>query len=494
MAKQRRTFQRMTVAWLCVAACAETVQPVVPPKPAPILTHPATPLTADQLLQKMATTYAAASSYEDKGVISTVFTGRGAHTANLMFETAFVRNKRFRFEYREDHEFHGQVLGSQDYVIWSDFSHTYTRWSVKPGVEDDGADIGGALAAAAGVSHGATMRIPPLLLPGIGAGAVFRLEAPALQGQETVDGHSCWRVTGRTRRGDPVALWIDADLYVLRRFVTSHHFATFDTETTTQLEPQIDQPVAEAHLQPPDLAANAPVPRAPPPPMPWIGIRFEKSSTKIQAVIPGSPGEHAGLQAGDEITAINGEHVIEPSEITGTVYRAGIGARITLTVMRAGATLDVPVTLEAMKDLHDLTREKLLGTKAPVFDVPVVVGPGPARLAGLAGKVVLVDFWAVWCAPCATQVAHLNELAHQHPDLHVIGISTDAPDDIRSFANAHHVDYTLASDADGQVSAAYFASAFPTLVVIDKAGVVREVELGAGDSAKLDELIAKLLP
>ncbi len=473
--------------WLLAASCVETVQ-----TPAPATPTASVP-TATDLLNDMTTAYAKVSSYEDHGDVTTAFTGSSAHTTKLFFQTAFVRSQRFRFEYRSDHEFRGRVLGSQRMVIWSDFSHTYSEWTVEPGIVDDGPKLALALGAAAGVSGGSSVTIPGLLLPDVVGRLNLRPRTPIVNGPEAVDGHPCWRVTGSDHSGDPLTLWIDRDTHLLRRLETSHHFGTFDADSTISYQPEIDQRIADAHLQPPDLTANPPTPRKPVPPSAWIGIWFENNTKKVRSVVPGGPAERAGLQVGDEIVAFNGQPLVDSSDVTAEVHRAGIGAHVTLGVVRGAAKLDIAVTLEPRKDMRQAARASLLDKPAPAFDLPVVVGGGPARLASLSGSVVILEFWSSSCAPCATQVPHLNELTRRYPALHVIGVSSDEPDEIRQFAKDNQVGYTLASDPDDKVLAAYWDSAFPMLVVIDKAGIVREVQVGAGSTSKLDDLVTNLL-
>lgn len=127
----------------------------------------------------------------------------------------------------------------------------------------------------------------------------------------------------------------------------------------------------------------------------------------------------------------------------------------------------------------------LVGRRAPGFTVPIFGSsqPAAADLAELTGHVVLVDFWATWCAPCIAVVPRLNELQQRYgPDgLRVIGLSSDAPDEVARFASGHGVSYTLASDAGDKVAATYQVSGLPMLVLIDRAGIVRYVDVGGRD-------------
>ena len=217
------------------------------------------------------------------------------------------------------------------------------------------------------------------------------------------------------------------------------------------------------------------------------------NTTQIEAVVPGAPAERAGLRAGDVIVAVAGKTVASRDDITAQIGVAGAGKPVTVTITRGAARLDIIVTPEAFHGLGNVAQTMLVGKAAPPFDLPVIAGSGTARLAGLTGSVVLVDFWATWCEPCGMVVPHLNELARRYPALHVIGISGDDPEDIRMYAHEHHVAYTLASDADEKVRAAYWGTAFPMLVVIDQHGIVRDVSVGAGDESAVDTLVDGLL-
>jgi len=74
-----------------------------------------------------------------------------------------------------------------------------------------------------------------------------------------------------------------------------------------------------------------------------------------------------------------------------------------------------------------MDRLKLLGKNAPPISGTDVDGQA-VSLAGLKGKVVLINFWATWCPPCVAEIPRLNTLAEKFHDggFEVLGINDDA--------------------------------------------------------------------
>lgn len=121
---------------------------------------------------------------------------------------------------------------------------------------------------------------------------------------------------------------------------------------------------------------------------------------------------------------------------------------------------------------EDTTPALALGTAAP--DFALVDGNGqPVRLADLRGKVVLLDFWGTWCAPCVAALPKLQAIQNAHPDLVVLGLASYEDDgvDPAAFARERGATYRIARSDEATVTA-YQVRAFPTYYVVGRDGTI----------------------
>ena len=113
------------------------------------------------------------------------------------------------------------------------------------------------------------------------------------------------------------------------------------------------------------------------------------------------------------------------------------------------------------------------------------------------GKVLILDFWATWCAPCRVEIPHFVELQKQYGDkgLTVIGVSLDeqGQEVVKKFVKRLGVNYAIVMGNEKVVEAYGGIDAIPTTFVIDRQGCVVSRHMGYDDKTVFEKEIQSLL-
>ena len=237
-------------------------------------------------------------------------------------------------------------------------------------------------------------------------------------------------------------------------------------------------------------------------PRPWLGVAMALdaggSGVIVRHVVRNSPADRAGVHDGDRIATVDGRRVTTAREVTTFVAAHAVGDSLAVVVSRREHDVELHVALGAFPQGDEMIRMDHVGTFAPAWrGVQQVSGTVPRSISDLRGRVVLIDFWATWCGPCRFMSPTLNALQARYgaQGLSVIGISSEPAEEVSLFAQRTGMAYAVASDANGDTTQAYTVSSLPTLFLIDKRGVVRDIEIGydSGRDAAIENLVKTLL-
>ncbi|HLU65866.1 MAG TPA: redoxin domain-containing protein [Kofleriaceae bacterium] len=232
---------------------------------------------------------------------------------------------------------------------------------------------------------------------------------------------------------------------------------------------------------------------------PWLGVGIADGArgVKITEVILDTPADRAGVREDDEILAIDRQRLTGARDLQVAISRRRSGERVRLDVQRGKRRLVLVAVLAPRLDEREVAdrraaafERRLIDRAAPAFALPVAAAPGRAAdappatvsLADLRGKVVVLEFLATWCGPCKSTYGTLSDLAARRrgDGLVVLGISPESATALAGLASRERIGFPLLRDVDSAARAAYRASATPTLIVIDRRGVVRYAGMGAG--------------
>jgi peroxiredoxin len=139
-----------------------------------------------------------------------------------------------------------------------------------------------------------------------------------------------------------------------------------------------------------------------------------------------------------------------------------------------------------------------VGQQAPDVEFNALNSTGTIKLSELRGKVVLLDFWASWCAPCQEELPLLDDMSARlkSKGIEIVGLSIDEnkADAERFLTRKSSWALTLGHDPEQKVADEFKPPKMPTSYVIDRKGIVRQVNAGfeRADAKKIEAQLVDL--
>lgn len=166
-------------------------------------------------------------------------------------------------------------------------------------------------------------------------------------------------------------------------------------------------------------------------------------------------------------------------------------SRLTLESIPAEVILKDYVPYEEPEPLAE-------GTQAPYWSLPTLAGD-TVHLAGLKGKVVLVDFFYKSCAPCCAALPALQSLHEKYKDKGFVMIGIDPfdnpqKDQMEDFLSKRDITYTVLF-SDRELPGSYHVNCYPTLFFLDRKGKIVKIQEGFSTTLEeaLEEQLLKML-
>ena len=182
-----------------------------------------------------------------------------------------------------------------------------------------------------------------------------------------------------------------------------------------------------------------------------------------------------------------------PTPRTGRGRLLAFGVIVMAAITIFGVGLMPSRSSAAVKVAHTKLKADPVGQMAPEFTANKLDGSGSLSLAGLRGKVVVVNFWASWCTTCREEAAVLGAVEKQWRDKGVVFVGIDSRDTTapaQAFEAQYGMAYQSVVDPNAEIGQHFYVTGFPETYFLDKTGKVVEKYVSAIDATTLNQYVA----
>lgn len=117
------------------------------------------------------------------------------------------------------------------------------------------------------------------------------------------------------------------------------------------------------------------------------------------------------------------------------------------------------------------------------------------ELKDFAGNIVLLNFWATWCAPCRLEMPLLEQHSHEFADENLVILAINLQEsvaEVQEFVDEMGLSFPVLLDEDGHVSEQYRIIGYPSTFIIDSTGRIRTIHIGIITEPQLREYLGQV--
>ncbi|WP_018755795.1 TlpA family protein disulfide reductase [Paenibacillus terrigena] len=167
---------------------------------------------------------------------------------------------------------------------------------------------------------------------------------------------------------------------------------------------------------------------------------------------------------------------------------------VTIAINQNGTKKDRPVNSNS--SALPTEAAPMLNKLAPGFELEALDGK-TYSVGGKRDKVTMINFWASWCEPCQEEAPDLKRFSEQYKeklDLYSVNVtSTDTLENAKAFVAQYQLTNPILMDTKGDQFKLYKGIAFPTNILIDRDGVIRDITIGVVPAKTLEEKIQNII-
>lgn len=177
-----------------------------------------------------------------------------------------------------------------------------------------------------------------------------------------------------------------------------------------------------------------------------------------------------------------------------TKLDSGITYNFTIFSKDAAGNQAMSTTMQSFKTLTPIPVGTQVGNRAPDFVLQDLSGKD-VRLGDFHGKIVMLNFWAVWCGPCVQELPAINAASKEWESKGVVVLAiavktNEQLSSVQQFINQNGYTFPVLFDSQSVASSLYGATTLPTTFFIDADGVVKKMQVGSfKDQAAIDNVL-----